>query len=101
MDTQLENAINEMLELLYPNYPNVNYIDNRMEFYNGIELIPPQVIRDTYPDCNDIDILSKIVGHKIAKMKRTPIPNPPFLEEEITEKKEIYSLQSLSLRLSC
>ena len=83
-----KRVIDEMLKKLKEKYPEINYIYNRLEFWNGKSMIvSSQDIRDAFPSNYDKDILINIAGHRIASMEVTSMHSspPPFKNDLMKE----------------
>jgi hypothetical protein len=92
--------IDKMIYSLKPKYPNVKYIPNRCEFWNGNdERVLLQDVRNAFPNNYNIKILFDITEFAIYQMKVSPTP-PIFkreLKEMYTEKKQrVLSLKTKS-----
>ena len=61
-----------MIENLIDDYPEVNYVFNRCEFWDGKEkIIPDQVVRDSFPENYDLNILLEIAGKKVSELENS------------------------------
>lgn len=94
-NNQYNHIIENMLIKLRTFFPDVQYYNNRIEFWydNGKCLVPPQIVRDSFPSHIDKYTRRMIAGWIIADLSISP----PIFLYELKNKFFYPSLKTLSI----